>query len=65
MDFQTFFTEKFPELKGKDKETQIAILEEEASRCGKFLREWQEFKKDIELKEGSPAPKNDPFNLVA
>nr|DAV83228.1 MAG TPA: hypothetical protein [Caudoviricetes sp.] len=65
MDFQTFFTEKFPELKGKDKETQIAILEEEASRCGKFLREWQEFKKDIELKGGSPAPKNDPFDLVA
>lgn len=28
MDLQIFFTEKFPELKGKDKETQIAILEE-------------------------------------
>ncbi|MFQ7007847.1 hypothetical protein [Turicimonas muris] len=58
MDVQTFFTEKFPELKGKDKETQIAILEEEASRCGKFLREWQEFKKDIELKGGAQPLKN-------
>lgn len=58
MDVQTFFTEKFPELKGKDQETQIAILEEEASRCGKFLREWQEFKKDIELKGGAQPLKN-------
>ena len=58
MDVQTFFTEKFPELKGKDKETQIAILEEGASRCGKFLREWQEFKKDIELKGGAQPLKN-------
>lgn len=63
MDILNLFTERFPQLKGKDKETQIAILEQEASRCGKFLREWQEIKKEIDLKVVSRAPKGDTFEL--
>ena len=65
MNNKTNIHEIFPDLKGKNKENLIAILEQEASKCGKFLRKWQEIKKQIDLKNDIQDEKSEPFQLTA
>lgn len=57
--------EIFLDLKGENKENLIAKLELEASKCGKFLRKWQEIKKQIYLESDIPEEENEPFQLTA